>query len=205
MEENSITRVEIAGGIASGKTTLARALQSKQSMSIYEDFRQNPFFEAFYQDAIGAAFETELSFLLQHYHQQKKALKPGKTFYADFSLVLDHAYARVTLPKSELKVFRTVLDEVAKKLPKRTLLIHLVCSPEVEMHRIRRRNRSAERGITSIYLRKIAAELADLVEALPASKVISINSGEIDFANDKQARDRVIRRVEEALATTKKV
>jgi deoxyadenosine/deoxycytidine kinase len=59
-----IKRIEIAGGIASGKTTLARLLRKVGLQAIHEQFRKNPFFTAFYEDPGYTAFETEITFLL---------------------------------------------------------------------------------------------------------------------------------------------
>src|SRR5262245_59019820 len=96
--KGKVQRIEIAGGIASGKTTLARLLgQSGRIKAVHEQFRKNPFFEAFYRDPAGTAFETELTFLLQHYHLQRKAMRLDGSYCVDFSAVLDHAYACVTL------------------------------------------------------------------------------------------------------------
>ena len=80
-----VKRVEICGGIAAGKTTLARLLRSKILTPIYEDFKKNPFYDAFYEDPRRYAFETELTFLLQHYHQQKAMASKNRDFCADFS------------------------------------------------------------------------------------------------------------------------
>src|SRR3954447_11075813 len=91
------TRVEICGGIASGKTTLANLLGSSERMVVREDFSSNPFWRAFYDDPNNTAFETEITFLLQHYHQIKVATNLEKSFACDFSLLLDYAYAHVTL------------------------------------------------------------------------------------------------------------
>ena len=68
-------RIEICGGIASGKTTLANLLARSNIDPILEDFQTNLFWRAFYADPAGTAFETEITFLLQHYHQIKTARK----------------------------------------------------------------------------------------------------------------------------------
>lgn len=68
------TRVEFCGGIASGKTTLTKLLQIENLTSVFEDFGKNPFYRAFYHDPVGTAFETELTFLSQHYHLEKSVI-----------------------------------------------------------------------------------------------------------------------------------
>src|SRR5882724_184754 len=189
-------RIEICGGIASGKTTLARLLRRSQVHPVFERFRANPFYLAFYRDPVGTAFETEITFLLQHYHQQKLITQRHRRFCSDFSLVLDHAYACVTLPRDQLRIFRLILRKVESNLPSRTLLIHLACSPEIELQRIRRRHRHAERTIKVDYLEKINAALASRIENLSrAEKLVVIDSGTADFAHDRRIRTAVLRRV----------
>lgn len=195
-----IKRVEISGGIASGKTTLARALECTGPISIYEDFRKNPFLSAFYRDPVGTAFETEVTFLLQHYHQQKNAFHLRRTVCSDFSLILDHAYACVTLAKEPLRLFRLILKRIEGELPPRSLLIHLICPPEMELRRIRRRNRHAERTVTADYLEKINGALSDRIRNLSRSEnILVIDSDTVNFAHDPRARVDVCRRVTEAL------
>src|SRR5207302_1694437 len=80
-------RIEICGGIASGKTTFA-SLFEQQAKIIYEDFQAVPFWQDFYAAPAEHAFETELSFLLQHYHQVKRAQSKGQSLVVcDFSFV----------------------------------------------------------------------------------------------------------------------
>jgi deoxyguanosine kinase len=107
-------RIEICGGIASGKTTFAR-LFAEQAKVIYEDFLAVPFWEDFYAAPAEHAFETELSFLLQHYHQVKRAQSESHTLIVcDFSFALDAAYAHVSLNPGDLKAFLGVLEQVRR-------------------------------------------------------------------------------------------
>ena len=74
-----------------------------------EAFEDNPFWVAFYRDPRGTAFETEISFLLQHYRGIKEAgLRGNAILVCDHSLVLDRAYAFTTLADDELKAFLSV-------------------------------------------------------------------------------------------------
>ena len=191
-----ITRIEICGGIASGKTTLAKLLSGGDFVSVFEEFRRNPFYEAFYRDPVGTAFETELTFLLQHYHQEKNATRNKHPFCADFSTELDHSYARVTLTQNELRLFRLVYKHIETELPSRSLLVYLQCPPEVELQRIRRRRRLTERTVTLTYVTKINNALVARIKRLRRSEqVLVINSDELDFAHNPQAQVVVRRRI----------
>ncbi len=41
-------RIEICGGIAAGKTTFAMLMHNNKIDTVFEDFRMNPFWQAFY-------------------------------------------------------------------------------------------------------------------------------------------------------------
>jgi deoxyadenosine/deoxycytidine kinase len=195
------SRIEICGGIASGKTTLANLLGSAEIQVVLEDFSSNPFWQAFYADPTNTAFETEITFLLQHYHQIKVGTEQEKCFVCDFSLALDEAYANVTLTGSPLDTFRRVYTEASSHLSAPNLLIFLKCHPEVELERIRARGRLAEKSITIDYLTSINDSLISVVSKLPTTQnVLHIDSGRYDFAHDERTKSLIVEQVLDKLA-----
>jgi deoxyadenosine/deoxycytidine kinase len=196
-----ISRIEVCGGIASGKTTLAQLSARASVIQVLEDFQSNPFWKAFYADPAGTAFETEISFLLQHYHEIKTATKQTKAFACDFSLLLDFAYAQVTLDEGKRGAFTAVYREIRRELPEPDLVIHLVCDPEVELERIRRRGREVEQSITVDYLAAInRASVGVLSEEAASWNVLTINSAELDFANNENDKQKVLDLIKSRLA-----
>lgn len=115
-------------------------------------------------------------------------------------MILDHAYAAVTLSPAKLKVFRSVQMHAESGLPPRSLLIQLKCPPEIELKRVMRRRRNPERVITLAYLSKINDALSIRAESLPRrEKILLIDSNEINFAKDRHAQEEVRARVTSAL------
>lgn len=201
MAQEITSRIEICGGIASGKTTLANLLGISNINPILESFQTNPFWRAFYADPVGTAFETEITFLLQHYHQIKIARKSGNTIASDFSIYLDLAYAYVTLPQDKREIFLSVYQEVEKELGAPSLLIHLKCNPEVELQRIWERGREVENSITVEYLQQINTQLENiLVEKAHPGKLLVINSGLLDFAHDEDVQQSILDQIDDNLA-----
>ena len=201
MAQEITSRIEICGGIASGKTTLANLLGRLDINSILESFQTNPFWRAFYADPAGTAFETEITFLLQHYHQIKTAKKSENIVANDFSLYLDLAYAHVTLPHDKRKIFLSVYREVEKELGAPALLIHLKCDPKIELKRIRERGRDVENSITLEYLQLINTQLEKiLIEKVHPHKLLVINSGLLDFAHEENVKQSVLDQIDDALS-----
>lgn len=194
---------QICGGIASGKTTLAQLLSNVEISPVFENFQSNPFWKAFYADPIGNAFETEITFLLQHYHEIKTAAKKNQAFACDFSSLLDLAYAKVTLDDRKREAFIAVYREIRHELPSPNLVIQLVCDPEIELDRIRRRGRDVEQSITVDYLTALNQALAEVLrEEANSLNVLTIDSATIDFAHDEAGRKIVLEAVHARLAHT---
>jgi deoxyadenosine/deoxycytidine kinase len=187
-------RIEICGGIAAGKTTLANVFGVAGYQSIFEDFRSNPFWRAFYANPGAHAFETEITFLLQHYHQLKTGATKDLVIVSDFSLVLDIAYADVGLTASKRAAFDAVCSAAEHDLGNPDLLIHLTCAPSVELSRIRARARPEEDALDLSFLTRLSDSLAARVEERRIStNVLTIDSGETDFAHSAAGQDRVLR------------
>jgi deoxyadenosine/deoxycytidine kinase len=186
-------RIEVCGGIASGKTTFATLLSRAGIEAVLENFQANPFLELFYSDSDKYAFETEITFLLQHYNQIKAQSAYCRTLICDFSLYLDLAYTAVTLHGSKYQVFRVVYDEVQRDLMPISLLVYLQCSANTELQRIRSRDRLAEKSITIEYLDKINKSLEQHVDEVGAKiKIIRIDSEKVNFATDERVRNDMI-------------
>ena len=198
-------QIEITGGIASGKTTFAETLDNLNFLPVFENFQANPFWKAFYADPAGNAFETEIGFLLQHYHEIKAVTKQSRAFACDFSLLLDLAYAQVTLDEGKRKAFTAVYREIRRELPAPDLVIHLVCEPEIELERIRRRGRDVEQSITADYLDAINHALLEILsKEADTTNVLTINSATVNFADDETDKEAVLEAVRCRLANITK-
>ncbi len=162
-------RIEICGGIAAGKTTLATMLEVPGLDPLMEDFKSIPFWSHFFVEPESYAFETEMSFLLQHYHQVKRS-RP-RPVLCDFSFYLDRAFANVSLGPREFRVFEAACEEVLAQLGLPSLIIALRCPADVQLARIRQRGRAAEAAIGVDYLQRLNAcigqEVAALAQRMP--------------------------------------
>lgn len=175
-------RIEIAGCIASGKTTLVRALAG-QFGTVYEDHTINPFWEAFYTDPSACAFETEIAFLLQHYHFAKAGWAEQRgVMVLDHSFELDMAYAEVGLTGSRREIFKSIYHEIQNELGPPRALVFIQCGVAEAARRIRRRGRSLETEVALEFLselqRKLEKRIASVSGVVP---IIHVDSEKIDF------------------------
>ncbi len=196
----SSPRIEICGGVASGKTTLATLLKDEGFVPVFEDFQTNPFWKQFYADPKRFAFEAEVTFLLQHYSQIKLASETKGVIVCDFSFLLDRAYVDVTLESGQRDVFLAVYDEVRRSLQPLSLLIHLRCGEDEELARIRRRARAAERGTQIDYLAAVNAAVEHHVAEIKSDmQTLEIDSERNNFAIDQETRKRVAKSILDSL------
>jgi deoxyguanosine kinase len=166
-------RLEICGGIASGKTTLAQALQREGWGIVLEEFEENPFWQAFYRDPRGTAFETEI---------KEAGSRCNAILGCDHSLVLDRAYAFTTLADDELKAFLSVFEVLAPRLPPPRLIIHLRCDPAEELRRIVERGRGVEQTATLDFLARLNAAIEEQLAAPDLDvPILPIDSDRRDF------------------------
>jgi deoxyguanosine kinase len=187
------SRIEICGGVASGKTTLCHLLGKKRVHSEFERFSENPFWALFYQDPALHAFETEVTFLLQHYSQIKTSIFSPPTVAFDYSLLQDLAYARVNLDGRRLEAFEAIYRCVTDELPPPALIVHIQCSPAEELIRINNRAREEEKAIQLSYLETLNRAIAYAVNEVRASvRVLEIDSAALDFASDPQTQSQVV-------------
>lgn len=195
--------VEVCGGIASGKTTFATLMTNIGLNPVLEDFKKSPFWEAFYRNPGKYIFETEVSFILLHYHQIKKILESSKSnkLIYDFSFLLDLAYAKIGLTGNQLKAFECVLDEIRKDLPKPNLTVYLICDAKTELERIRKRARDEESSINIDFLDSLNKALHKEVEKYQdTTPVITIDSGKKDFANIESVKDEMVSLIDNCLS-----
>lgn len=193
-------RIEICGGIASGKTTLALLLGAKGFETLHENFRENPFWTMFFQRSESVAFEAEVTFLLQHYHQWKIKVPRNQPIVSDFSFLLDRSYSKINLNDGQLEAFQAVYRQVATELSTPTLVVRLNCSANEELRRIRARARIEESSISLTYLARLNDEVGRQFHDLPATvRKVDIDSESIDFAHDGVGKAAVVSQVMSAL------
>ena len=72
----SFNYLAVEGPIGVGKTSLAERLAERlEATTVFEEWKQNPFLQPFYDGKPGAAFQVELFYALSRYRQQQELLQ----------------------------------------------------------------------------------------------------------------------------------
>ena len=189
--------MEVAGSIGSGKTTLVDMLAGCSVEGVYEDHTVNPFWRSFYTDPSTCAFETEITFLLQHYHFTKlAAARTDGVLLLDHSFELDMAYAELGLEGARKEIFTSIYREIRNEIGLPRALVFVTCSAEEALRRIRLRGRPFEGNVTVEFLaglqRELERRIATIADSVP---VVTIDSETTDFRKDGLWREDLVRQL----------
>jgi len=131
--------IAVEGPIRVGKSTLARVLGERLAAQRVIEPEDNPFLNAFYEGEPGAAFQTQLTFLIRRF-EQLRALDLGprsnKTVVADYIFEKDKLFACLNLNDQELETYNRYFNCFREQLPTPDLVIYLQATPEVLKKRL---------------------------------------------------------------------
>lgn len=184
------TYIAIEGVIGAGKTTLAHKLaQHLQGSLLLEKPDDNPFLPRFYRDREGAAFSTQMTFLLQRAGQMEQLhqleLFSGHCI-ADFMFEKDRLFAEINLGSADYSLYAQVFERLAFEMPRPDRLIYLTAPLEVLMQRVMRRGRDYENPLESDYLELLSGAYARWFQNCADIPLIEVDAAEYDLLNNEE-------------------
>lgn len=179
-------RVEIIGGMGVGKTTLCNTLTSLGFRCVNENLGQNQYLDLAYQNPDSYGLYSQLTFYLGNFFTFKENTVADDIAVFDYSVVTDRAYATMFLNETERKLALQAIDCLEEKEGRAELYLYLTCTPEVQLQRIRSRNRDHEKGVSlefiaglDSHLRHYAAQAAE-----QGARIITIDTEAVDLMSD---------------------
>ena len=178
----------IEGNIGAGKTSLASLLAEESgSRLVLEAFSDNPFLAKFYEDPERYAFQLELSFLSERYHQIKTELGHpdlfGQAVISDYYLAKSFIFSKYNLKDDEMKLFEKLFSIINLQAPKPDLYVYLHLPVEKLLENIKQRGRSYEKHIRYDYLKEVQEGYFGFFKSQQKMKILVIDSSNIDFVN----------------------
>jgi len=191
--------IAVEGPIGVGKTTLVTGLQRRTNARlVLEVVEENPFLPAFYANRDRFAFQTQLFFLMSRFKQQEE-LHQADLFrpnvVADYHLLKDRIFARLTLEDHELALYERVFTSLERTILQPDVLIYLHANHDVLMERIARRGRAFERDFDPGYLRGLSEAYTHYFAHYDRTPLLALDTTEIDYGADQTQIDHIFERV----------
>lgn len=159
-------RIEIASGMACGKTTICRALASRGYHAVLENLEvQNPYLDDFYKDMERFSFPFQLSFVSSKYADIQRT-DPAKINIHDYAVVNGRAYSALQFAEKPdmLAVIMSGYDCLERDLGPADIILHIECPVEIQAARIAARSRSTEDTVPTAYLEKFNQTLREYIQ-----------------------------------------
>jgi len=191
--------IAVDGPMGVGKTALVERLaQRLEARAALEEWSSNPFLKGFYEGQPGAAFQSELFFLLSRYKQQQELLQ-RKLFapvtLTDFVFEKSKLFAYLNLDDSEVLLYEKLFDLLVETVPRPDLVVYLQAPTEVLMKRIRARGRPEEDQLSEEYLSEVNRAYNYYFFHYTATPLLVVNTTDLDFVSRPEDVDDLLKQI----------
>ncbi len=197
--------IAVDGPIGVGKTTLVELLARRfDGVKLLEDV-ENPFLPSFYEDRPGAAFQTELYFLLSRFKQQQDVAQRDlfdRLLVADYTFPKNRIFAYLNLSDDELMLFDKLYTLLEPQLAVPDLVIYLVADLETCMGRIDKRRRDFERDMSTEYMTELIDAYNHYYHYYNRSPLLVVDTRDLNFAEQPEHFSDLIQRISRPLKGT---
>ena len=191
--------IAVEGAIGVGKTSVVERLAERlDATTVLEDWGQNPFLKPFYDGTSGAAFQTELFFLLSRYRQQQELVQRSlftQATISDYVFEKSKLFAYLNLEDSELMIHEKLYGLLAEGVPKPDLVVYLQAPTEVLMKRIRGRGRPEESRLSEEYLAEVNRAYNYYFFHYSLTPLLVVNTAEVDFVKNPHDLDDLLKQI----------
>ena len=203
----NLNYIAIEGPIGVGKTSLAKLLSKRLSAKlILEKFEENPFLSEFYNDPTRFAFQTQLFFLLQRYHQQQD-IRQVDMFHnlliSDYMFIKDRLFASLNLDDKEMNLYDSIANMMERNVINPDLIIYLQADTATLMKNIDKRGRNFESNISYEYINELNEIYTEYFFRYNDTPLVIINTNNIDFVHNPGDLDQVIQYIKQPVSGTK--
>lgn len=193
----NLRHLAIEGPIGVGKTAVAQRLADALSARLVrEEWAGNPFLRGFEEGNAGAAFQTEIFYLLSRYRQQQE-MRQGSLFasgiVSDYLFEKTRLYAFLNLEDSELVLFEKLYAVIAESVARPDLVVYLQAPTDV----LRKRLKASGEGdrVSEEYLGEINRAYNHYFFHYSQTPLLVVNTAEVDFVRRDEDLHDLLRQI----------
>ncbi len=191
--------IAIEGPIGVGKTTLAEHLTEHfRGRLILELAEENPFLPDFYKNRDRFAFHTQIFFLMSRYRQQEEFFEYdlfSETVISDYLFAKDRIFASLNLSDREFALYDRVAGALEKNIVWPDLVIYLTASLDNLVARIKKRNRSFEKGFDRDYLLQLCESYSDYFFYYNRTPLLVVKTDDFDVRRDADKFNYLVEKI----------
>ena len=199
----------IEGPAGLGKTLLAQRLGGRIDATLVADEQENPFVDDFHAGRAGAAFQTQLFYLLAR-HRQQTAIRQGDLFaqatIADYLFDRDRIHAFLNLDDNELFIYQRLYELLAQDVPSPDVVIYLQSPTDVLKKRLKERaRRDPERPmrIDDDYLRELNEAYNHFFFHYQTTPLLVVETSNVDVGWGDEVIDDLLKQVKDMTGGTR--
>ncbi|TAM84137.1 MAG: deoxynucleoside kinase [Acidobacteria bacterium] len=197
--------IAVEGPVRVGKTTLADILADRLKADRLRDVDDNPFLEAFYREKPGAAFTSQMYFLIERFRQLRAldiSASANRVIVSDYIFEKDKIFAYLNLSDAELRLYEQYYQNFAEQVPIPDLVIYLQAKPEMLKKRIGKKKVPFESRISEEYLEAVVNAYEHYFFRYRSSNLLVIETSEIDFVDRNEDLNQLLHRLTQPVRGT---
>jgi len=181
--------IAFEGPLKSGTRELSRAVAQAFDAELIEDLTDNPFLQDFYKKKNGAAFQTQLFFLLNRF-QILESLKQPSLFQSvkisNFIIEKDRIYAYQNLSDSELSLYEKLFPMLSGDQVRPDLVVYLQMSAEKILENLKKR-KDHKYSISPEYVEDVVEAYNRFFFHYDETPLVILNANNVQFMQDHEA------------------
>ncbi|MFL2599337.1 MAG: deoxynucleoside kinase [Flavobacteriaceae bacterium] len=195
--------IAIAGNIGAGKTSLTKLLSKHYKWQPhYEEVLENPYLDDFYNEMERWSFNLQIFFLNSRFSQLIEIQKSGKNIIQDRSIYEDafifapNLNSMGLLTQRDFQNYKSLFELMETMVTGPNLMIYLRSSIPNLVNQIHKRGRVYEASISIDYLSRLNERYEAWVQEYTKGKLLIINVDEINFVDNKEHLNSIIKKVD---------
>lgn len=183
--------IAVCGSIAVGKTSFVPYLSAALPGGCHylEDVWENPYLADFYRDMKTWSFHSRIAFLAIKARIYENVERNCSWLVIDRPVHELITFARLhrdigVLSPLDFETFLSLYGTLTRFLPTPDFIVHLRCSPEESLRRIRARGREFEQNIDLLYLRQIDHYYDEWLREIAPDRVIKVDTDDLSKMQD---------------------